>query len=115
VIWIILLLTACMHMAKLQPLVEFVNSFDAPENLKKILDFLKDDFTDKYADEKLRPQRIELSPYISNKLDEIAGRKGITRKEALEQLVQEDLEIMEEDKRRWRKLEEKIKKGSKLK
>jgi len=35
-----------VHMAKLQPLVEFVNSFDAPENLKRILDFLKDGLTD---------------------------------------------------------------------
>lgn len=34
-------------MAKIQPLVEFVNSFDAPENLKRILDFLKDDLTDR--------------------------------------------------------------------
>ena len=32
--------------AKLQLLVEFVNSFDAPENLKRILDFLKDGLTD---------------------------------------------------------------------
>lgn len=39
-----------VHMAKLQPLVEFVNSFDAPENLKRILDFLKDGLTDSMYD-----------------------------------------------------------------
>jgi hypothetical protein len=81
--------------AKIQPLVDFVNSFDAPENLKKILTFLKDDYTGQHADEKLRPKRIEFSPYVSEKLDEIAKRKGITRKEALEQLVIEDLDLLE--------------------
>ena len=74
-------------MSKIQPLVEFVNSFDAPEELKKILDFLKDDLTDQYADEKLHPQRMEFSPYISDKLSGIAERKGITQAEALERLV----------------------------
>ena len=74
-------------MSKMHPLVEFVNSFDAPEELKKILDFLKDDLTDQYADEKLRPQTMEFSPYISDKLSNIAERKGITQAEALERLV----------------------------
>jgi integrase/recombinase XerD len=91
-------------MEKMQPLLEFVNSFETPENLKKILDFLKDDFTGQYADEKLRPQRIEFSPYVSKKLDEIAKRKGVTRKEALEQLVKEDLEILEKGDKKLKKL-----------
>ena len=98
------------NMKKMQPLVEFVNSFDAPENLKEILDFLKDDYIRESSDETLRPLRIEFSEYISNKLDEIAEREGITRKEALEQLVAEDLRILEEGDRRFRKLEKRLRK-----
>ena len=86
-------------MAKMQPLVEFVNSFNAPEELKRILDYLKDDFT--YSkDDKLRPIRTEFSPYIKDKLDRIAKRKGITQAEALEQLVVGDLELLERGEER---------------
>ena len=99
-------------MEKIQPLLDFVNSFDTPENLKKILDFLKDDFTGQYKDEKLRPQKIEFSPYVSKKLDEIAKRKGVTRKEALEQLIKEDLEIMEKSEEKFKKLEKHAKKDT---
>jgi len=87
-------------MSKMQPLVKFVNSFNAPEELTRILDYLKDDFT--YSkDDKLRPTRTEFSSYIKDKLDRIAKRKGITQAEALEQLVVEDLELLEKgDERR---------------
>ena len=97
---------------RMQPLLEFVNSFDAPKNLKEILDFLKDDYVRESSDEKLRPLRVEFSKYISDKLDEIAEREGITRKEALAQLVEEDLRIMDEGDRKFKKLENKLKKGS---
>lgn len=81
--------------AKIQPLVEFVNSFDQPENLKTILAFLKDALVSQSPDEKLRPPKTHFSPYISDKLKEISERKGNTQKEALEQLVKEDLETLE--------------------
>ncbi len=96
---------------RLRPLVEFVNSFDAPENLKTILNFLKDDFTGNYSDDKLRPLRVEFSPYISERIEEIARAKGITKKEAIQQLVEEDLETMKEADERFAKLEEKMKKS----
>ena len=98
------------NMKKMQPLVEFVNSFDAPKNLKEILDFLKDDYIREASDEELRPLRIEFSKYISDKLDEIARTKGITRKEALAQLVEEDLRILDEGDERFRKLEKRLRK-----
>jgi len=66
------------------------------------LDFLKDDLTDQYADEKLRPQRMEFSPYISDKLSDIAERKGITQAEALEQLVVENLKLLEKGEERMK-------------
>lgn len=89
--------------AKLQPLVEFVNSFNTPKQLKEILDWLKDDF--QYPPgHKLRPIKTEFSPYIKDKLDRIAKRKGITQKEALEQLVVEDLELLERQDERLKEM-----------
>ena len=69
-----------------------------------ILEFLKDDLVSQPSDEKLRPLKTQFSPYISEKLDEIAERKGITQKEALEQLVKEDLEILKKRDREFKKL-----------
>jgi len=63
-----------------------------------------------YADDKLRPLNIEFSPHVSEKLDEIAKTRGITRKEALEQLVKEDLEIMKKGEEDFKKLEKRAKK-----
>lgn len=48
--------------AKIQPLVEFVNSFDQPESLKTILEFLKDDLVSQPSDEKLRPPKNTIFP-----------------------------------------------------
>jgi len=87
----------------LQPLVDFVNSFDAPENLRTILNFLKDDYLDDIHEGKLRPLRVEFSPYISKKLEEIATTEGITEKDALKQLVEDNLRTMEKNGKRTRK------------
>jgi len=75
-------------MVTIQPLVEFVNSFDTPAELRKTLELFKGDFRYPSGD-KLRPTKTEFSPYISNKLNEIAERKGVTQPEALELLVKE--------------------------
>lgn len=91
---------------KLQPVVDFVNSFDAPENLKAILEFLKDDHLDSYPDEKSRPLKSEFTPYVSKKLEEIAKTMGITKKEAFEMLMREKLKTMEEAEKMFQKIEE---------
>jgi hypothetical protein len=98
------------ELRKLQPLVEFINSFDAPKNLKMILNFLRNHLLDEYADENLRPLKVEFSPYISKQLEEIAKTNGITEKEALRQLLKDDLKMWENGEKRFRKLEEGIKK-----
>ena len=41
-----------------------------------------------------------------NKLDQIAERKGTTQAEALQKLVEEDLETLEEGDKKFRALEE---------
>jgi integrase len=97
------------ELRKLQPLVEFINSFDAPENLKTILDFLKDDLLDEYPNEDLRPLKVEFSPYISKQLEQIAKTMGITETEALRQLVEDDLKTMENAEEKFKKMEERIK------
>ena len=103
------------ELKKLKPLVEFVNSFDDFDNLKTILNFLKEDLLDEYSDERLRPLKVEFSPYISKKLEEIAKTMGITQREALAELVKEDLETMENAEKRFKKLEERIKRGRRRK
>jgi integrase len=103
------------ELKKLQPLVEFVNSFDATEDLKIILNYLKEDLWDDYSDDRFRPLKVEFSPYISKKLEEIAKTMGITPKEALAELVKEDLETMENAEKKFKKLEERIKSGRKRK
>ena len=89
--------------AKLKPLGDFVNSFKAPEELRKLFDDVRYEFADS-SDNKFRPLRIEFSPYISDKLDEIAKRKGITHGEALKELVKEDWEKTVEADEKWKKL-----------
>jgi len=97
------------ELEKLQPLVEFVNSFDTPKNLKTILNYLKEDYMDEYSDERFRPLKVEFSPYMSKKLEEIAKTMGITQKEALAELVKEGLETVENAEQKFKKLEERIK------
>ena len=96
------------ELKKLQPLVEFINSFDTPEDLKTILNFLKDDYSNS-PDDKLRPLKVEISPYISKKLEEIAKTKGISEKEALDELMKENLETMKDSEDKLKRLEENMK------
>ena len=97
------------QLGKLQPLVEFMNSFDPTEDLKKILNMLKDDYSDRSSEDKLRPLKVEFSPYISKKLEEFAKTMGITKKEALKQLVEGNLETMEKAEAKFKALEERSK------
>jgi len=98
------------ELRKLQPLVEFVNSFDPTEDLKIILNMFKDDYSDRSSEDKLRPLKVEFSPYISKRLEEFAKTMGITEKEALKQLVEGNLETMEKAEEIFKKLEERSKK-----
>ena len=99
---------AKQQLEKLKPLVDFVNSFDTPENLKTILEFLKED----YSDGELRPLKVEFSPYIAKRLEEIANTKGIDQQEALKHLVEANLETMDEAEAKFKNLEHRSKKGS---
>ena len=78
---------------KLEPFVEFVNSTDASENLKKLLNFFRMDILEDYPDERLRPLKGEFSPYISKKIKEVAKTMGVTEQEALKQMLEDDIEL----------------------
>ena len=80
---------------KLEPFVEFVNSTDASENLKTLLNFFRMDKLEDYPDERLRPLKVEFSPYVSKKIKEIAKTMGVTEQEALKQMLEDDVELLD--------------------
>ena len=82
---------------KLEPFVEFVNSTDASENLKTLLNFFRMGILEDYPDEKLRPLKVEFSPYISKKIKEVAKTMGLTEQEALKQMLEDDVELVAKD------------------
>jgi site-specific recombinase XerD len=97
------------QLRKLQPLVEFVNSFDDFEELKKILDFFKEDVLADYTDESSRPRKAEFSPYIRKRIEQIAKTLGITEEEALKRLLADNMEDAKRAKERWTEVEERLK------
>jgi integrase len=94
---------------RLQPLIDFVNSFDAPENLKTILNYLKDDYLDDASKGKSHPLKVEFSPYISKQIKEIAKTMGTTEEEALKQLLNNDLEAIVKEEDKFKRLKERSK------
>jgi integrase len=85
--------------AKIQPLVEFVNSFNSPQELKGILGSLKDDSMIQSSHD----PKVEFDKSIADKVDEIVKRDGITQAEALRQLAEVEWErIVEDDEKRKR-------------
>jgi hypothetical protein len=86
-------------------LVEFLNSFDTFEDLKTLLNFLKEGY-----EYETQPFKAELSPYISKKLEEIGKTLGITPQEALKQMMKDNLKTMREAEDRWKATEERHKK-----
>lgn len=90
------------QLERLQPLVEFVNTYDTPEDLKTVLEYLAEDYS---AEDRLKPLKVEFAPYIRKKLDELMKAKGITEKEAIQQITTEDLKEMKDAQKRFRKSE----------
>ena len=72
-----------------------MNSTDASENLKKLLNFFRMDILEDYPDERLRPLKGEFSPYISKKIKEVAKTMGVSEPEALRQMLEDDVELVD--------------------
>ena len=79
----------------LEPFVEFVNHADASENLKTLLNFFRMDICEDYPGEKFRPLKVTFSPYISKKIKEVAKTMGVTEPEALRQMLEDDVELID--------------------
>jgi hypothetical protein len=90
-------------LAKLQPIIEFVDMFDRPAQLKKTLEFMIAD-SKLPEDDRFRPIKTEVSPYVAKKLNEIAEKQGITRAEALQFIVDEDWERFSEGQKRLERI-----------
>jgi site-specific recombinase XerD len=89
---------------KIQPLVEFVNTFETPQKLKRIMDhFFKDDMFRSF--DKEDPTLLDKD--VSELIDETAKERGLTQKEALEQLMKEELEGIVESEKRFKELAKK--------
>ncbi len=84
---------------RITPLVEFVNSFETPQKLKKLLEFLKDD---QFAFKDDPPSLIDKD--VTEMIDDTAKKRGLTPKEALEQLTKEQLEGLAESDKRFKEL-----------
>jgi site-specific recombinase XerD len=93
----------------LEPFVELVNHVDASENLKTLLNFFRMDICEDYPDEKLRPLKVEFSPYMSKKIKEVAKTMGVSEPEALKQLLEDDVELVDKATEKFVKLKAKKK------
>jgi site-specific recombinase XerD len=85
---------------KIQPLVEFVNRFETPQKLKRILDhFFKDDNFRTFLEE---PTLLDED--VAEMIDDTAKIRGLTQKDALEQLTKEELEKILESEKRFKEM-----------
>jgi site-specific recombinase XerC len=76
--------------AKIQPVIEFVNTFTHPREVKEMLDFVRADY--EFARSSFDPN-IWFDKHIADKLDEIVRKEGVTQAEALKRLIKEDWEL----------------------
>lgn len=86
-------------LAKMQPVIEFVNSFNSPKELKEMLEIVR-------ADPMLQSSydpKVEFGKHIADRLDEIMKKEGVTQAKALELLLKEDWgKKLETDQKRMR-------------
>jgi len=86
-------------LAKMQPVIEFVNSFNSPQELKEMLEFVRND---SMLQSSYDPN-IQFDKHITNKLDEIMKKKGVTQAKALELLAREEWKkFIEADQKRMK-------------
>ena len=88
---------------KIQPLVEFVNSFETPQKLKRILDEFFEDGKFRTWDE----EPTLLDEDVAEMIDDTAEKKGLTQKETLEQLMKGELEKIDESEKKLKELAKK--------
>ena len=94
---------------QLKPLVYFMNLYDDYENLQRLLISIKDDIMEDYVDDRFKPLELAFSPYLTEKIKEIAKTLGMTKEEALKKLMGDNIKSMKQAEETWKRLEERTK------
>jgi len=81
------------EMGKLQPLLEFINGFQDEKQLQLFMELLKTSSRIDFP-EKGTFVKIDLSDEMLQDLDKVAKRRGISRQEAIDQLIDEGIEAL---------------------
>jgi site-specific recombinase XerD len=81
------------EMGKLQPLREFINGFQDEKQLQLFMELLKTSSRIDFP-EKGTFVKIDLSDEMLQDLDKVAKRRGISRQEAIDQLIDEGIEAL---------------------
>lgn len=85
--------------AKIQPVIEFVNTFTHPREVKEMLDFIRTDYERSSFD-----PNIWFDKSIADKIDEIVKKEHVTQAEALKRLIQEDWELTLEGQEKLKRI-----------
>jgi integrase len=80
---------------KLQPLSEFIDGFKDPETLQLFLNLLKTSTAIRFPPDKGAFVKMDFEPEMHEKIDKIAKRKGITTQEAVTQIIEKGLKILQ--------------------
>jgi hypothetical protein len=81
------------EIGKLQPLLEFINGFQDEKQLQLFMELLKTSSRIDFP-EKGTFVKIDLSDELLEDLDKVAKRRGMSRQEAIDQLVDEGIEAL---------------------
>jgi len=85
--------------AKIQPVIEFVNTFTDPREVKEMLDFVRSDYERSSFD-----PNIWFDKSIADKLDDIVRKEGVTPAEAMKRLMKEDWELTREGQEKSKRI-----------
>jgi integrase len=80
---------------KLQPLSEFIEGFKDPETLQLFLNLLKTSTAIRFPPDKGTFAKVDFEPETYERIDKIAKRKGISKQEAINQIIDEGLRILQ--------------------
>jgi hypothetical protein len=84
---------------RLQPLSDFIDSFKDEETLRLFLNLLKNAERISLPLDEGTFAKIDFPPELSEKIDEVVRKRKITRREAIDQLIDEGIKELEKKDR----------------
>jgi integrase len=84
---------------KLQPLSDFIESFKDEETLRLFLNLLKNAERISLPQDEGTFAKIDFTPELSDKIDKVARKRKITRREAIDQLIDKGIKELEKKDR----------------